>query len=434
MLLFLAISFFALGFSKSTLTEREYKVNNIVFLKDHYSWCQVTPIQQIITSPGYQSVTINNNICVGACWSYSIPKTQPAEPGEIIRPYCDSCQPNVTKCYHVTLTSEDTNLAGPKTIQKRIEIIKSCHCRPCDKVPKLECDLSQENTVELPQTMYTNKDAKTTITSSEVPDKDIMFLLPKINANSIVKLLNEDAGGLDNRQNVSSKLLKILNIWEKMPNGSASKTEPEEPGKIFQFLHTPERKDLNDLVSYIDTQDVENTNLDTQKLSKILEKYRKNKGKTNTRDIWLGTPNNEKILEDLRQSQLPPSFGLEGSTLGIKHHYKGSHIGMGINTNKVEDLQVVTLPEVQDDLKTTTPKSDSTPHPSKNNHYVLEEELVHGKMEHLVKGPHGSLVLRPEIKVEKKLNLETDSLTPNHQGVVITYTGDDQNAPKLIDV
>lgn len=107
---------------------------------------------------------------------------------------------------------------------------------------------------------------------------------------------------------------------------------------------------------------------------------------------------------------------------------------MGIKSNVEENLQVVTLPpEVEDDMKSTTPKPETSSHSLRKGHYELEEELVHGKMEHLVKGPHGSLVLRPDIKVEKKLNLETDSLTPNHQGVVITYTGDEENAPKLID-
>lgn len=421
--------------SDSTITERDYKVNNIVFLRDKYSWCQATPIQQIITSPGYQSVTINNNICVGACWSYSIPKTQPAEPGEIIGPYCDSCQPNVTKCYHVTLTADDTNQSGPKTIQKRIEIIKSCHCRPCDKLPKAECNLTQENTLELPQNMYTSKDSKYAMPTSDLPDKDLMYLLPRINTNAISKLLNEDPNSIDNRLNGSSKLLKILNFWEKMPNSSAMRSGQKKLGDILKNLQGPARKDLNDFVNYINSDDVMNTTLDNQKLTKVLETYEENKDNMiEQRNVWLGTTNNEKILEDLRKSQMPASYGLEGSTLGMKHHYKGSHIGMGIKTNEVEDLQVVTLPpEPEDDLKISTQKVETSSHHFRKSHYALEEELVHGKMEHLVKGPHGSLVLRPDIKVEKKLNLETDSLTPNHQGVVISYTADDPNAPKHAD-
>lgn len=84
---------------------------------------------------------------------------------------------------------------------------------------------------------------------------------------------------------------------------------------------------LTDFVNSINAEDIENTNLDAQKLSKVLEKYQKSKSSINERNIWLGTSDNDKILEDLRKSQLPASFGIEGSSLGIKHHYKGAHIG-----------------------------------------------------------------------------------------------------------
>lgn len=59
-----------------------------------------------MASPGYEPTTIDNNVCVGACFSYSIPRTQPAEPGELIGPYCDSCQPAETKCYHVNISKK----------------------------------------------------------------------------------------------------------------------------------------------------------------------------------------------------------------------------------------------------------------------------------------------------------------------------------------
>jgi hypothetical protein len=46
---------------------------------------------------------------------------------------------------------------------------------------------------------------------------------------------------------------------------------------------------------------------------------------------------------------------------------------------------------------------------------------------HLVKGPHGSMVLSPNLKVEEKLNIDSDVLKPNHDGVVITYENHDRN-------
>nr|CAI5817425.1 unnamed protein product [Callosobruchus analis] len=68
------------GLTTTVYCEREHKVHNIVLYPEKHSWCQITPIQQIVGSPGYEPVTIDNNVCVGACYSYSIPKTQPAEP------------------------------------------------------------------------------------------------------------------------------------------------------------------------------------------------------------------------------------------------------------------------------------------------------------------------------------------------------------------
>lgn len=78
------------------------QVHNIVLYPDKQSWCKTTAIKQVVTSPGFKQTTIDNNVCVGACFSYSIPRTQPAEPGELIVPYCDSCQPVTTRCYHVS--------------------------------------------------------------------------------------------------------------------------------------------------------------------------------------------------------------------------------------------------------------------------------------------------------------------------------------------
>lgn len=63
---------------------REHKVHNIVLYPEKNSWCKTFPIKQIIGYPGYKSEEIDNNVCVGACFSYSIPHTEPEEPGEVI--------------------------------------------------------------------------------------------------------------------------------------------------------------------------------------------------------------------------------------------------------------------------------------------------------------------------------------------------------------
>lgn len=108
---------------------REHKVHNIVLYPDKHSWCNTTPIKQVVAFPGCNSVEIDNNVCVGACFSYSIPHITPSAPGELIKPYCDSCQPSTVTWQHVTLncTGEDM-----ETLQKRVQIIKNCSCSTCD--------------------------------------------------------------------------------------------------------------------------------------------------------------------------------------------------------------------------------------------------------------------------------------------------------------
>lgn len=67
----------------TTTAHREHKVHNIVLYPDKHSWCLPTAIKQVISYPGCKSVEIDNNVCVGACFSYSIPHTEPSDPGEV---------------------------------------------------------------------------------------------------------------------------------------------------------------------------------------------------------------------------------------------------------------------------------------------------------------------------------------------------------------
>lgn len=136
------------------LSEQEHKVHNIVLYPEKHSWCQTTPIQQVVASPGYEPVTIQNNVCVGACFSYSIPKSEPAEPGELIGPYCDSCQPSEIECYHVNLQADNNNIDGPKILQKRLQIIMNCSCQSCDKIRIEDCAINDTNTQQLPRYLF----------------------------------------------------------------------------------------------------------------------------------------------------------------------------------------------------------------------------------------------------------------------------------------
>ena len=69
------------------------QVHNIVLYPDKESWCKTTPIKQVVTWPSCAPQELDNNVCVGACFSYMVPHSEPSAPGDLIRPYCDSCQP-----------------------------------------------------------------------------------------------------------------------------------------------------------------------------------------------------------------------------------------------------------------------------------------------------------------------------------------------------
>uniref|UniRef100_A0A182MNT4 CTCK domain-containing protein n=1 Tax=Anopheles culicifacies TaxID=139723 RepID=A0A182MNT4_9DIPT len=112
---------------------REHKVHNIVLYPNKQSWCTTRNISQVITEPGCKQVTIDNNVCVGACFSYSIPHTEPSDPGEIIGPYCDSCQPSDVSYVFVKVDcTENANMKNPY-LYKQVQLIHNCTCTACEE-------------------------------------------------------------------------------------------------------------------------------------------------------------------------------------------------------------------------------------------------------------------------------------------------------------
>ncbi|XP_030764296.1 uncharacterized protein LOC115888658 [Sitophilus oryzae] len=334
--------------------EREHKVHNIVLYPEKHSWCQTTPIQQVVASPGFKAVTIQNNVCVGACFSYSIPKSEPAEPGELIGPYCDSCQPSEIECYHVNLHA-DNNLDDSKILQKKVQIIMNCSCQSCDKIRPDDYAINATNTQELPKHLYVDQE-------QFKPTEDVIH--PD---------LFED-------QNTQSKQ---------------------------HFEHDIKLKDkFKKWFEQIQNEIAEHKNTELEDLNKSLNDIQKE---------------NEKIRKDLEG--LPKSFGLEGAP----SHHKGAHIGMGIvhHPNDVADV---------DSTKSVDHKVGHHGHHGHHNHhhtenenrsdnsahhhYLGEEQQIGTNLERLVKGPHGSMVAAP---TDVKLHVDSDSLKPNDEGLVVEY-------------
>uniref|UniRef100_A0A2H8TV44 Neuroblastoma suppressor of tumorigenicity 1 n=1 Tax=Melanaphis sacchari TaxID=742174 RepID=A0A2H8TV44_9HEMI len=114
-------------------TLRQHKVHNIVLYPDKHSWCTSTPIKQVISDVDCDPVEIDNLVCLGACFSYSIPRTVPANNGDEVNSYCDSCQPVNTLWIPVKLKCSDGS-----NHTKRVQLIKECRCSSCNRHWELE--------------------------------------------------------------------------------------------------------------------------------------------------------------------------------------------------------------------------------------------------------------------------------------------------------
>ncbi|EFA05660.1 uncharacterized protein LOC660885 [Tribolium castaneum] len=353
----------------AAFAEPQHKVHNIILYPEKYSWCQTTPIQQVVASPGYESVTIHNNVCVGACYSYSIPSTQPAEPGELLGPYCDSCQPVETKCYHVTLHADGKNTEGPKTFQKRVQIILKCSCMSCEKYHREDCEITDQTTLELPQDLFTNK-------SQEPKPEEPPELLDLVSNKKKRPIHNFDIANTttEQRYQLNAKLINLLKSIQNEGEDSNISYDKEQLRELLKLIEGSEDelsdKNLMEFVNFVNVHNSEDLELDLSRLKDVLTNFQLLE---KHRDFGFGQSqkNNAKIEQDLKKYNLPKSFGLEES--------------------------------------------------HRHNHHLGDEVHVGLDVGHLVKGPHGSMVLSPNLKVEEKLNIDSDHLKPNHDGVVITY-------------
>ncbi|XP_050098847.1 uncharacterized protein LOC126579523 isoform X2 [Anopheles aquasalis] len=129
----LVLGLYTLAAIPGSIGNREHKVHNIVLYPDKQSWCTTRNITQVITEPGCKQVTIDNNVCVGACFSYSIPHTEPSDPGEIIGPYCDSCQPSEVSYRAVKMDCSEHPTMKTPYLEKHIQLIHNCSCTACEE-------------------------------------------------------------------------------------------------------------------------------------------------------------------------------------------------------------------------------------------------------------------------------------------------------------
>jgi neuroblastoma suppressor of tumorigenicity 1 len=74
-------------------------------------------------------MVIDNVVCLGACFSYSVPRAQDYEP---IAPYCDKCDKTVTSWTVVTLNCTNETNGEVYQLPRNVELIQNCSCVDCN--------------------------------------------------------------------------------------------------------------------------------------------------------------------------------------------------------------------------------------------------------------------------------------------------------------
>lgn len=274
----------------------------------------------------------------------------------------------------VTLHADSKNTEGPRTFQKRVQIILKCSCMSCEKYQREDCEITDQTTFELPQDLFSTKIQES---KPEEPPELFDFASNKkkrpVNLNiDIVNTTNE------HKYQLNTKLISLLkNIQNE---GDYDKNQLKELLKLIEGSDDRlSDQNLMEFVNYVNVHNSEDLELDLNRLKDVLTNFKKDQILEKHREFGLlqNQKNNAKIEQDLKKYNLPNTFGLESTQIKHNHHL-GDELHVGVDVG------------------------------------------------HLVKGPHGSLALSPNIKVEEKLNIDSDVLKPNHDGVVITYENHDR--------
>lgn len=138
------------------------QVHNIVLYPDKHSWCTSTPIKQVISDVDCDPVEIDNWVCLGACFSYSIPTTLPANNVDEVNSYCDSCQPIKTSWIPVNLLFQNSSFIyifksllfqvilscnDGSNRTKHVQLIKECRCSSCSRHWEIDEPLLIDNDI-----------------------------------------------------------------------------------------------------------------------------------------------------------------------------------------------------------------------------------------------------------------------------------------------
>jgi len=101
-----------------------FQVHNLALYPERHSWCQSERIRQEISAhnPECKPLTIDNVVCLGACFSYSVPR---AQDDAVIPPYCDACRPTKSSWTTVSSGSQPTSAAHIQSESESKSLVSS---------------------------------------------------------------------------------------------------------------------------------------------------------------------------------------------------------------------------------------------------------------------------------------------------------------------
>ncbi|XP_018008160.1 uncharacterized protein LOC108665862 [Hyalella azteca] len=106
------------------------EVQSMISNSEQRSWCRPGQIRQIITHANCESKEVENQVCAGSCFSYSLPQTVPLIPGDEDLDFCESCRPSQSHWINITLECTDED-DGFYEVSKRVQQITNCSCSSC---------------------------------------------------------------------------------------------------------------------------------------------------------------------------------------------------------------------------------------------------------------------------------------------------------------
>lgn len=459
---------------------REHKVHNIVLYPNKQSWCTTRNISQVITEPGCKQVTIDNNVCVGACFSYSIPHTEPSDPGEVIGPYCDSCQPlNYTHIFVKVDCTENPNMKTPYLF-KQVELIHNCSCTACEEQSARRnghnsghesADSSQEHKSQQSPlaagggaqehhhqrgSAHAVHTATGSGESDAHPDSDmIQDDIPEIlevvhyseNDTDLIRhtpvhdFQSHDSGTTYMQQQqlnhyehnshtdnvkklLHQKITKLLHSIEE----TNSQADREQLIEMIRLIKGTSDRNWDELV---DSLQSENSILDFNRLRSELVEDEPLGGDrdvpaSEVEDAVEAGKNAEPQGDDALARKQSPEY--EDHQRLMQHQYDSLR---HLHEHKAARGQEHTA---SGDAASTASISEesSTKQQHHHAHHVVGERV--DAHHHLERGPHGSLVIRANEEdqeihrsrqnghdIEEKINIHAHELKPNHAGTVVTY-------------